>query len=267
MRLAKRLEMPAPRRGEIAFVKMQHRVGVAGVPHAPAKLGAHDRRQLQFENAPQSRGVTDEPLLGPGRRPGRVFVIDDRRSIQKADFISGGKSDRQVSAFERLRHSREDLRPDRFAAAKPRARQQPVLREDGAQRVAYDRCRVAKMQAIFARCPLETVGDDGVEVGPLFERLHAQGERSRKQEVVVVELCEPFCLHHFSSGEERRRQIRFVQDRDAHAGVGAARGDEFRIGLGPVDDNQRNDADVLLRQDAVEGAADERVSFTQRARR
>src|SRR6185369_13213857 len=100
----------------------------------------------------------------------------------------------------------------------------------------------------------EAVGDDEVGAGRPLQRLEPSPQRPRQQLVVVVEHREVRRVDPRASGAERARQAGLLQRDQTDVGAAAKMHQDLRRAGGAVDDDQRDAAGTLLRDDGVDRA-------------
>lgn len=123
------------------------------------------------------------------------------------------------------------------------------------------------MQSIARRVSPEAVGDYRVALRACQKAVHAGGQRSRKQDVIVVELGEKGRVDLVSPGAQRGGQVGLLECDDSKAVVRAELPSERRIPVEPIDHHEWDDADSVLGQHALHSPPKDRSSVHEGPRR
>jgi hypothetical protein len=102
------------------------------------------------------------------------------------------------------------------------------------------------MQRVTVDSATNAVGDDGVVLAIVFQRLHPCSQRARHQDIIVVQLAEPGRIDHPAPEVQSGRKVSVLQGRHTDSTVRSDVLGEFRIVLPAVDDHEGHSANALL---------------------
>ena len=228
---------------------------------------SHVGRERQAEHGSERFRLPPDVLGRLRQRSRRVLAVDECRLVQKGDAPLQRQPHRQIRPFEIRRHALEVRGGNGRGPEQTGAGLEPHPVYHRSQRVGGTPGDVRHVEDIASGAAQVPAGDYRVRPAIGLHARDARGQRSRQQQVVIVELHEVGRVDEPAPGGDRPREPALAATQETDVPALCERAQQIVIAVRPVGDHDGIDANALLSQHALQRATETSRTACQGHRR